>query len=467
MANSVLIVEDDRALAESIRAHLERNCWQTQTAHSAEEGLRKLEGLRPDIVLTDHVLPGKSGLALVKHALAQAPDLKIVMMTAEGSVQVAVEAMKAGACDFLTKPISLAELRLVMDRTLERPRPPRAAAAPVLREPNCSFEAIIGQSPPMLAMKAKARQVVEAERQVRDDDLPAIHINGETGTGKELLARALHFEGRRGRGPFVEINCASLPPNLLESEFFGHERGAFTDAKERKLGLVEAAEGGTLFLDEIGEIDLAIQAKLLKLLEEKTVRRVGSVREHKVNVRIISATNRDLTQLVREGRFRSDLYFRLRVVNLALPPLRDTGEDILRIARFYLQYHARRYGKDKLAFLPETERAMLEHDWPGNVRELRNLLEQTVLLTQSEAISPEQLALVPRALREAGAAGSMRNAGLPVEGGLARLSEMEQELVARTLEKTDWNVSKSAKILGLTRDMLRYRIEKYAFERPE
>ena len=469
MANSILIIEDDEMLADNIRVHLERNQWETHVVHSAEEGLKKLESLRPDMVLTDYMLPGKTGLDVIKGALAMDPQVKIIMLTGGGNVQIAVDAMKAGACDYLTKPVSLAELTLVLEKALGQSQMEKTLSVFQRRQSRGSLDAIIGQSPPMLAAKAKAQQVLEAERRMTDNDLPAILITGETGTGKELLARALHFEGVRNNWPFIEINCASLPPNLLEAELFGHERGAFTDAKDRRIGLVEAAEGGTLFLDEIGEVDLSIQAKLLKLLEEKTLRRIGSVRERKVNIRIVSATNRDLEQMVREGRFRSDLYFRLRVITLSMPPLRDTGEDIVRIADFYLQSHAKRYGKKGLRFSAEAEAALLHHRWPGNVRELRNMLEQTVLLAQGDAIEPDQLGFSVSRLDDDAQNEKVSSYDVPAADArsIARIADVEQRLVAQTLEKTDWNISKSAKLLGLSRDMLRYRIEKYGFARPE
>jgi two-component system response regulator AtoC len=466
MAHSILIIEDDEMLADNIRAHLERSQWETHVVHSAEEGLKALESLHPDIVLTDHLLPRKSGLEVIKGALAIDSQAKIVMMTGGGSIQVAVDAMKAGACDYLTKPVSLAELKVVLEKALGQAQMEKSLTALQRRQSRGSLDAIVGESAAMQAAKARARQVLEAERRMHDNDMPATLVTGETGTGKELLARALHFEGVRSNWPFVEINCASLPPNLLESELFGHERGAFTDAKDRRIGLVEAADGGTLFLDEIGEIDLSIQAKLLKLLEEKSLRRVGSVRERKVNIRIISATNRDLEQMVKEGRFRSDLYFRLRVITLSMPPLRTLGEDILRIAAFYLDSHAKRYGKKGLRFTSAAEEALLGHTWPGNVRELRNMLEQTVLLSQGEAISADQLAFSSR--RPYGDLGVDGEAGYAAGArGLARAADVGQDLVARTLEKTDWNISKSAKVLGLSRDMLRYRIEKFGLVRPD
>jgi two-component system, NtrC family, response regulator AtoC len=469
MANSILIIEDDEMLADNIRTHLERNQWETHVAHTAEEGLKKLETVRPDMVLTDYMLPGKTGLDVIKAALEVDPQVKVIMMTGGGSVQVAVEAMKAGACDYLSKPISLAELTLILEKALGQSRMEKTLSVFQRRQSRGSLDAIIGESPSMMATKAKARQVLEAEKRMNDNDLPSILITGETGTGKELLARALHFEGVRSNWPFIELNCASLPPNLLESELFGHERGAFTDAKDRRIGLVEAADGGTLFLDEIGEVDLSIQAKLLKLLEDKTLRRIGSVRERKVNIRIVSATNQNLEQMVRDGRFRSDLYFRLRVISLSMPPLRETGEDILRIAGFYLQSHAKRYGKKGLRFSPGANERLLRYGWPGNVRELRNMLEQTVLLSQDEVITPDQLAFGPGQLHDDSAQGNEHGGDALAAGGrgVAKISEVGQDLVFKTLEKTDWNISKSAKLLGLSRDMLRYRIEKYGLARPE
>jgi DNA-binding NtrC family response regulator len=467
MANSILIIEDDEMLADNIRVHLERHQWETHLAANAEDGLKKLEAVRPDLVLTDYGLPGKNGLEVIKEAFVIDPQVKVIMLTGEGSVQIAVDAMKAGACDYISKPVSLVELKLVLEKALGQSQMEKTLSVYQRRQSRGSLDAIIGESAPMQAAKAKARQVLEAEKRINDNDLPAILITGETGTGKELLARALHFEGVRSNWPFIEINCASLPSNLLESELFGHERGAFTDAKDRRIGLVEAADGGTLFLDEIGEVDLSIQAKLLKLMEEKTLRRIGSVRERKVNIRIVSATNQDLEKMVREGRFRSDLYFRLRVVTLSMPPLRTTGGDILRIAEFYLKSHAKRYGKQGLRFSAEAEELLLRHSWPGNVREMRNMLEQTALLATGELITPEQLAITQARPHEHPVAQEQTVAASPAAArDIAKISDVERELVCKTLERTDWNISKSAKLLGLSRDMLRYRIEKYGFVRP-
>ena len=472
MANSVLVVEDDDILAENIQMYLKRSNWDVRVCHSAEDALRALETVRPDIVITDHMLPGITGLELLQRVMVMDPQIKVIMMTGESTVQTAVDAMKAGAYDYLTKPVVLAELKILLEKALGVSSMERALSFYQRRQAKDSgLDAIIGESAAIQEVKQKVRQILEAERMVSAGDLPAVLVTGETGTGKELFARSLHVDGSRNTGPFVEVNCASIPSNLLESELFGHEKGAFTDAKDRRMGLVESADGGTLFLDEIGEVDLSIQAKLLKLLEEKSVRRIGSVRERRVNIRIISATNQDLEKMVREGRFRSDLFFRLRIVTLRVPPLRERNGDILLLARHFLEEHGKRYGKRGLTFTPDAERVLIGYNWPGNVRELRNTLEQTVLLAQEGSIGASQLAVCAGLVAsEAVAEDDEERVEIEHAGGGAsamKLSDLERDLVLKTLEKTDWNVSKSAKLLGLSRDMLRYRIEKYGLARPE
>jgi two-component system response regulator AtoC len=318
--------------------------------------LELLNTTRPDIVLTDNSLPGMSGIELIRKLQASAPNLKTIMMTGYGNIENAVEAMQAGAFHYLTKPIALSELKVLMEKAFGTLKLEQKLSFYQKREAeNAGFETLVGGSPAMLALKDRITRILAAESLMKNIDLPVVLIEGETGTGKELVARALHFEGARRDNPFVEINCAAIPPQLLEAELFGHEKGAFTDAKERRLGLVETADGGTLFLDEVGELDMAMQAKLLKLLEDRSVRRVGSAKERKVDVRIISATNCDLEQMVRQGRFRKDLFFRLRIISLKVPSLRDRGADVLLLARYFLDLHGKRYGKPNLQFSRDAE----------------------------------------------------------------------------------------------------------------
>jgi DNA-binding NtrC family response regulator len=457
MSYAILIVEDEATLAKNIKTYLVRNGYEAETVSSAEDGLARLDSFKPDAVLLDLRLPGMDGLAALARFRAADANLNIIMITGHGSVETAVDAMKAGAYDFLTKPVSLTKLRLLLDKALGEERKQQALSYYQRRDAESStFDKLLGESEPMRALRNKLSRVIEAERQLTDLDAPAVLITGETGTGKEVVARALHFSGPRRDKPFVEINCASIPAQLLESELFGHERGAFTDARERKLGLVETAVGGTLFLDEIGDMDLALQAKLLKLLEEKTVRRVGSLRDQKVDLRIVAATHRPLESLVQEGKFRSDLFFRLRIVELAVPPLRERGEDILLLARHFLAIHACRYNKANLRLSPAVEQLLMAHRWPGNVRELRNVIEQAVLLARGELIGTDQLnlcAMLGAAPSEAAAPGLL--------AADFRLDKAERELLLKALDTARWNVTRAAKLLGISRDTLRYRIEKY------
>ncbi len=473
MEHSILVVEDDELLAENIQTYLERKDFDAMVCHSAEEALELLKTCQPDVVLTDNSLPGMSGHELIRHLNSTAPALKVVMMTGYGNVEDAVTAMKEGAFHYLTKPVSLPELKLLLDKALETERLERTLSFYQEREANnAGLKALIGESPAMRSMKGMINQLLDAEQRMENSDLPPVLIEGETGTGKELVARALHFDGPRSKEPFVEFNCASIPANLIEAELFGHEKGAFTDAKERRVGLVEAADGGTLFLDEVGEMDLLLQAKLLKLLEDRTIRRVGSVKERKVDLRIISATNCNLEQMVQQGKFRRDLFFRLRIISIKVPRLYHRGEDILLLARHFLAKHGKRYGKPNLRFSPQAQQLLMSYNWPGNVRELRNMLEQTVLLAQNPTIEPSQLNVCMSLVDEPAPQPVERHNhayAAPPEPHYddEELPHGESDRVRSMLDKTDWNVTKSARLLGLTRDMLRYRIEKLGLTRPD
>jgi two-component system, NtrC family, response regulator AtoC len=471
MGRVILVVEDDAVQAGNIATYLIRLGWEVETCANAEDGLRLWKTLHPDAVVTDQRLHRLTGIEMLQKMRQSDPQVKCIVMTGDDSAQTAVQAMKAGAFDYVVKPVVLAELHLLLERAIGTARMEQALQFHQERQAHgAGIASLLGESAPMRTLRTTLRRLLETERRIDDGDLPTVLITGETGTGKELVARSMHVDGCRSRGPFVEINCASIPTHLLESELFGHEKGAFTDAKERRTGLVEASDGGTLFLDEIGEIEPPLQAKLLKLLEDKTIRRVGAVAQRKVNLRIISATNRDLEAMVRQGRFRSDLYFRLRIFSIVVPPLRERGGDILLLARHFLAAHARRYGRPDLRFSVEAEQALARYFWPGNVRELRNMLQQTVLLAQGSVVTPCQLAFcnglapAPEAPREReGAAAPEAAAG---QRERSQLPDEERSIVTRTLEHTDWNVAKSARLLGITRDMMRYRIERLGLSRP-
>ncbi len=316
----------------------------------------------------------------------------------------------------------------------------------------------------MVDLKLQISQLLEAERNLVDGVPASVLLIGETGTGKDLVARAFHFDGTRRQGQFIELNCSAIPDHLLEAELFGYERGAFTDARERKMGLVEAADGGTLFLDEVGDMDITLQTKLLKLLEDRTVRRLGGLRDKQVNVRIIAATNHRLEQLIKEGKFRSDLYYRLRVVQINIPPLRDRGADIVHLADHMLTQHAQRYRKDQKQISKAAQLTLLNHSWPGNVRELRNMMEQVVLMTNTNLLEPhhlplnKQLADLDQPYLDVGALHELAPLKAPKQ---LNIVDMERRMVAGALESTQGNVTRAAALLGLTRDTLRYRIEKY------
>ncbi len=463
MPRLILVIEDEAVLAKNVAIYLERHGFEVQLAESAEQGLAAIAQARPDAVVLDFNLPGQDGLAALAKIRELDGAIPVIMMTGHGNVEIAVEAMKQGAYDFLTKPVALSKLRMVIDKAFGQTRRDLALDYYKQRDAQSAVvDDLIGDSPPMRALKQRLAQLRQAELQMSESGAPAVLVLGETGSGKEVVARALHLAGPRHDKPFVELNCAAIPAQLLESELFGHERGAFTDARERKLGLVETAEGGTLFLDEIGDMDIALQSKLLKLLEEKVIRRLGSVREQSVDVRIVAATHRPLEELVREGKFRADLYYRLCVVQLHLPALRDRGSDILTLARHFLRTLASRYGKPVPALSADAETALLQHPWPGNVRELRNVLEQAVLLGVGEVIEAQHLALSSAAGSGAATGSPGRGSALDApHGAPATLNELERAALVQALDRTGWNVSRAARLLGVSRDTLRYRIDKH------
>jgi two-component system, NtrC family, response regulator AtoC len=447
--STVLIVDDEQSLARSAKAFLADHGYEAEVAGTGEQALELLAALQPDVVFADVRLPGMSGLDLLKRIRAFDPVIPVIMLTAYGSIEGAVEAVKLGAYDYVKKPVDLEELKLLADRARETRLLKQELSYYRRRATSdVGFEGLVGESRAVRAVLERARQVAAL------DETPPVLLTGETGTGKGLLARAIHAVGPRATKPFIEVNCTALPATLMEAELFGHERGAFTDAKESKTGLVEAAEGGFLFLDEIGDVDLAVQGKLLRAIEERAVRRVGSVRERKVDVRIMAATNRDLERAVGEERFRKDLYFRLAVIVLEVPPLRERGEDVLLLTEHFLRAFNVKYGKVVRDLSPAARELLLSYPWPGNVRELSHVIERAVLWSRGATLDVEHLSLTrPMAASDHG------DAAKPVDA--ATLPEREKTMIEQALRDAGGNQTKAAQRLGISRDTLRYRLKKF------
>lgn len=462
MPGMVLIIEDEPLLGRNIRTFLQRHGYEAEHVETLAAGRRRYEETQPDIVLIDHNLPDGTGLDLIGEIRRRDRWTKLVMITAHGGVDLAVMAMKQGADDYLTKPVALDEIALLVDKLLKHARFEGAVAFVRTREQKESgLDRIIGTSPPILEVKKQIRFLTAAERSGSPDGSqsgPAVLILGETGTGKELVARSLHYDGPRASQPFIAVNCAALPEQLVESELFGHERGAFTGASDRKIGLFQAADGGTLFLDEIGEIPLPQQAKLLKAIEDKIIRPVGSVRDRKVNVRFIAATNSAIEERARHGDFRSDLLYRLNTFTIGIPPLRQRGDDIILIAQGFMAEFQRRYGRETLSLTAAARQALLRHSWPGNIRELRNVMEQACLMCARDAIDETDLNLrEPPSLVPSGPSISATDAN--------NLAEVERSLIIGALRHHNGNVTLAARKLGISRDTLRYRMDKHALRR--
>jgi len=447
--STVLIVDDEQSLARSAKAFLADHGYEAEVAGTGEQALDLLAALQPDVVFADVRLPGMSGLDLLKRIHAFDPVIPVVMLTAYGSIEGAVEAVKLGAFDYVKKPVDLEELKLLADRARETRLLKQELSYYRRRATtDVGFDGLVGESRAVQAVLERARQVAAL------DETPPVLLTGETGTGKGLLARAIHAAGPRATKPFIEVNCTALPATLMEAELFGHERGAFTDAKESKPGLVEAAEGGFLFLDEIGDVDLAVQGKLLRVIEERAVRRVGSVRERKVDVRIMAATNRDLERAVGEERFRKDLYFRLAVIVLEVPPLRERGEDALLLTEHFLREFNAKYGKVVRDLSAATRDLLLSYPWPGNVRELSHVIERAVLWSRGPTLDVEHLSLTRPV-----AASDHGDAAKPVDP--ATLPQWERTLIEQALRDAGGNQTKAAQRLGISRDTLRYRLKKF------
>ena len=442
MPGRVLIVDDDQSMCELIEADLACRNIQSEWRTSAAEALLVIQDGQFDVILTDLQMPGLNGLALCERIVANRPDIPVVVMTAFGSLETAVAAMRAGAYDFVSKPVELDLLAIRLERAIQH----RSLSEQVrllsdrMQQAN-RYSKLLGESPAMRRLFDDLRRIAETDTSVL--------ITGESGTGKELVAKALHEQSRRRTKPFVAINCAALPESLLESELFGHKRGSFTDAVSDQRGLFLQADGGTLFLDELGEFPLSLQPKLLRALEERTVRPVGSDKEVPFDVRLIAATNRDLETAVEEKRFREDLYFRVNVIQIKLPPLRSRGTDVLLLAQHYLEDFASRNGKKILGLSDATAQKLLDYEWPGNVRELRNAIERAVALARYDRIAVDDLPDKIRNYR-----GTQLELGGDNPSELFKMEEVERRYIQHVLKVTHGNRTLTAQILGFDRKTL-------------
>jgi DNA-binding NtrC family response regulator len=447
--DSVLIIDDEKNIRTLVSRVLGEDHIEVHSAGTGKEGLDLADEASPDLVLLDLRLPDTDGIQVLRELRARHPETAVIIITGFGQIETAVAAMKSGATDYLEKPfVHLDKLRLAVGRALDEVRARREIQR--LHGQDAGKFQIVGES-------AATRQLRDMIAQLARSEAHTILIQGESGTGKELVAKGLHYQSSRGHLPFMEVNCAAITETLFESELFGHEKGAFTDAKATKKGLMELADRGTLFLDEIGEVATGSQAKLLRCLQERAFKRVGGVRDIKVDVRVIAATNRSLEQLVKEGRFREDLFYRLNVIPIQIPPLRERRDDILSLARYFLAEANRTFHKDIKAFAPETERLMLGYGWPGNVRELRNLIERLVILGAGDVIEPHQLPV-----QFTGRPDTPRVVESPSR--LRPLADVEHDYIVSVLEHLKGNKSEAAKVLGITRQTLRKKLSEGSSE---
>lgn len=452
----IAVVDDEPLIRTWLAEHLGAAGYAVETAASGEEAQRLVQDKGPALILLDLRLPDADGLGLLEQFREIDREVVVMIMTAYGEIETAVKAVKAGAYHFLQKPLDLDDLLITIEKGLEA-RGLRKQVAVLREQHRWQFASVelVGRSQAM-------QEIAQTAEKVGRTESATVLLQGESGTGKDVVARAIHARSARSDHPFLEINCTALPEHLVESELFGHERGAFTDARERKKGLAELADGGTLFLDEIGHAPAGTQAKLLRFLEDSKFRRVGGTNDVRVDVRVIAATNRDLTSAVEDGAFRSDLYYRLNVVPMYIPPLRERLEDVEPLALYFVERLARDLKRDP-ASLPKSTLRMLEaYPWPGNVRELRNVLERVLILEDTNEIRPEHLPVEIRAGSPRGGSDG-RVVQLPPDG--LPLLAVERDLIQQALGRAGGNITRAAKLLGLSRDTLRYRIEKYGLHR--
>ena len=452
LEKSILIVEDETVLANAISKRLKRAGYHPEIAADLAAGRASVKEKTPDLALLDMRLPDGSGLDFLAELQTHGQSFPVLVMSAYGEIEDAVSAMKSGASDYLKKPVDLDELMLTVEKALEQAELSQKLSYSSKRERHAHEEVeLLGESQQINAVR---QQIERLKRFTGGNNSvpPTVLILGETGSGKDVVARLLHANSARSERPFVHVDCASLPRELIEAELFGHEKGAFTSAHVSRTGLIEAAEDGALFLDEIGELPPDLQAKLLAVLERRTLRKVGATRERPVAAWIIAATHRNITRMVEQGEFRSDLYYRLNVLSLSIAPLRDRSDDILLLARHFAGQSARRYGIKTISLSPETEKLLRAYHWPGNVRELKHMMERAVLLSGEGELEPEVLSLSPQ-----------QDSPNPKQGNAEPDAE-DAALIRDALAQAGGNVSEAARKLGVSRMTLRYRIKKYNLE---
>ena len=472
-AEKVLIVDDEKLVRWSLRQKCEEWGYHVLEAENGSAALRVAHNESPDLVLLDVRLPDASGIELLEQLKKSGDARAVIMITADPQLEDVKTALKLGAYDFVGKPLDFDELAVAVKNALETTRL-RSEVESLRGEMRrrTGYHNVVGVSQKMSELLGFVHKVAASEA-------TTILVQGESGTGKDLIAKAIHYQSRRGEKPFVAINCSAIPETLMEAELFGHERGAFTDAKTMKKGLFEMADGGTLFLDEIGELSPLLQAKLLRVLEDQVIRRVGGVRDMQVDVRVIAASNRDLERAVRESQFRQDLYYRLAIISIFLPPLRERKEDILPLVEFFISRYNRKFRKNITGITDESRKLMLKYDWPGNVRELKNAVERAMILEEENQLNPDYLPFAVAQQHSAYTAfehssgnsnGDASGKQLPngrslpkleiPEGGTS-LEEVERELVDIAMAQANGNQTHAAKLLDISRDALRYKLKKF------
>ena len=457
MNGFILIIDDEKLLCKQLEKALSQEDYSVISALTGQDGIELARRENPDLILLDLKLPDADGIEVLKSLNKLEPKPSIIMMTAHGSVEAAVSAIKLGAYDFIEKPFPIDKLKVIVRNALLAIQlRSKLNAATTREQEKYGFDSLVGKSKAM-------REIIQLFRKLAETDPRMILITGESGTGKGLAAKVLHFNGVRAERPFMELNCAAIPETLLESELFGHEAGAFTDAKKMKKGIFEVADGGTIFLDEIGDMSLSLQAKLVKTIEERNFRRIGGTKDISVDVRVIAATNRDLKDLVSKNLFREDLYHRLNVISFEMPPLRKRKDDIPLLTDYFVSHFNCELHRN-ITVIPEKVReAFLNYDWPGNIRELRSTIERAVMLSDGEELNPRYTQLDEGKGDDVKIEKSESKMILEIPIEDTSLPKIEERVIREALHLNNWNQTKTAEMLGITREVLRYRMKKMGF----